>query len=94
MLISTNSCLIKFLSSLEQKIREELVECGWCDMMKELSKEELSRLGRIDKNTVAKLTAAILPHGQATAPEKIQNEVLSDVKKFIQSEGGIAALGE
>ncbi len=39
----------------------------------------------LEKITVDELVAEITPRGRATVPEKIKNDLLQDIRKFLQS---------
>ncbi|KAG8467434.1 hypothetical protein KFE25_000750 [Diacronema lutheri] len=67
---------------LKEVLRTKLIECGWRDELKEHCKEVIRSKGK-EKITVDELTAEITPHGRATIPQDVKQDLLRRISKFV-----------
>mmetsp|Transcript_30693 Transcript_30693/g.37490 ORF Transcript_30693/g.37490 Transcript_30693/m.37490 type:complete len:126 (+) Transcript_30693:58-435(+) len=69
-----------------RSLRSKLIECGWRDEMKDLSKDAIRNRG-LTKITVDELVSEILPRGRAAVPEDVKRFLLEGVRDFVKRDG-------
>lgn len=77
-------------SSLSLRIQNEftakLIACGWRDDMKDLAKDAVRDSGGVTQVTVDQIVAATVPHGRATVPPELEEEMKEQLRRAIRQE--------
>ena len=70
--------------NLKEMLRTKLIECGWCDDLREHCKEVIRSKG-LERITVDELVQMITPRGRDTVPDQIKADLLQRIRQFLQS---------
>eukprot|EP00469_Lotharella_globosa_P004636 CAMPEP_0167803086 /NCGR_PEP_ID=MMETSP0111_2-20121227/19564_1 /TAXON_ID=91324 /ORGANISM="Lotharella globosa, Strain CCCM811" /LENGTH=99 /DNA_ID=CAMNT_0007699363 /DNA_START=14 /DNA_END=310 /DNA_ORIENTATION=+ len=63
-------------------LRKRLIESGWRDQLKKHCQEIIKAKGT-EKITIEDLVKDIMPRGKATVPEKVKEEIMEKLAKFL-----------
>lgn len=67
---------------LRKLLRKRLIEYGWRDQLRKDCQEIIKNKGT-EKITVDDLVREIMPKGKATIPEKVKEEIMEKLQKFL-----------
>ena len=65
-------------------LRKRLIESGWRDQLKKQCQEIIKNKGT-EKITIEDLVKEVMPRGKATVPEKVKEEIMEKLQKFLVS---------
>ena len=67
-------------NSLVQELRLKLIECGWRDEMKEISKEIIRRKGGISEITLEELALELRKRGKSVVPDELKISIINQLR--------------
>jgi enhancer of yellow 2 transcription factor len=71
---------------IQQDFTAKLVQCGWRDELKDVAKYSVRDCGGITEVTLDELVAQVVPHGEATVPQTIKEEMMEQIRQAVRQE--------
>ncbi|KAL0478201.1 hypothetical protein AKO1_007955 [Acrasis kona] len=69
---------------IKELLRKRLIECGWCDELKEYTKKLVRGKESVEDLTIDGLVSEITPKAREAVPDDIKVEVLQSIRSFIE----------
>ena len=70
---------------LEAYLRQKLVECGWKDELKKYCLQIIRNKG-LEQVNLEELVEELLPKGRALVPTSVKEDLLTQIKAFLEND--------